>query len=113
MTAADTILADLLASGIEPALTPDGTGIVVPAGRLTATQRAAVKAHKPELIEFLLEAQKTTAYLLQAAMAACDHWNDGPEAREAMRRDVEATPAHLRGDLLEHFKREYGGGHEI
>lgn len=35
----ETILADLIQSGIDPSLTPDKTGIVVPAGRLTDGQR--------------------------------------------------------------------------
>ena len=45
--------------------------------------------------------------LLAAAMRACDHWGDGPEAREQMRRECLETPPHLRADLLEHFRREY------
>ena len=37
----ETILADLIQCGIEPSVTPDKTGIVVPAGKLTEAQRAA------------------------------------------------------------------------
>lgn len=37
---------------------------------------------------------------LQAARRRCDDMQDGPEAREAMKRDVLATPAELLPDLL-------------
>lgn len=42
-------------------------------------------------------------------MRACDAWGDGPEAREAMRRECMETPEHLRADLLAHFRASYGG----
>ncbi len=45
--------------------------------------------------------------LLDAAMLVCDHWQDGPEARDRMRQDVIQTPPHLRADLLAHFQRAY------
>ncbi|AEB82849.1 hypothetical protein [Alicycliphilus denitrificans] len=106
---AEAILADLLACGITPALTPDGAGIVVPAGRLTGEQRAAVRDHKPELIERIREAARLTEALLAATMRACDAHGDGEQAREQMRQDVLATPPHLRADLLDHFKQTYGG----
>lgn len=48
--------------------------------------------------------------LLKAAMHACDHHGDGPEARAEMSRACLATPKHLRADLLEHFLMTYGGG---
>ena len=64
----ETILADLLASGIEPSVTPDQTGIVVPAGKLSPSQRAAVLTHKPDLIAYLLESSRITVQLLEAAM---------------------------------------------
>lgn len=47
--------------------------------------------------------------LLQAAMRACDAWQDGPEAREQMRRDCIDTPPHLRADLRDHFNQTYPG----
>ena len=56
---------------------------------------------KPDLSDPVLKA------LLAAAMLACDFWKDGPEAREQMRRDVEATPEHLRADLLDYFLQSY------
>lgn len=100
---AQTILADLLVSGIEPGLTDDKTGIVVPAGRLTPAQRQAVLAHKSELIEHLVESSRLTDRLLSAAMRRCDDFNDSEAARQDMRQDVLATPPHLRQDLLDHF----------
>jgi hypothetical protein len=45
--------------------------------------------------------------LIEAAMRACDHFGDGNEAREQMRADCEATPPHLRSDLLDHFRQTY------
>ena len=38
--------------------------------------------------------------VLQAARCRCDDMQDGPDAREHMRRDVMATPAKLLPDLL-------------
>ena len=99
----ETILADLLASGIEPGVTPDHTGIVVPAGKLTPAQRAAVLAHKPDLIAYLLESSRITVQLLESAMRRCDRFNDSEKARQDMREQVLETPPHLRQDLLEHF----------
>ena len=45
--------------------------------------------------------------LIEAAMRACDHHGDGPEAREQMRQDCTDTPVHLRADLLAHFTEQY------
>lgn len=104
---ADAILADLLACGITPAVTADGAGIVVPAGRLTGAQRAAVRDHKPELIERIREAARLTTELLEAAMRACDAHGDDSAAREQMRQDVMDTPPNLRADLLDHFRQNY------
>lgn len=47
--------------------------------------------------------------LLKAAMRACDHHGDGPEARAEMSRQCLTTPKHLRADLLDHFLTAYGG----
>ena len=99
----ETILADLLESGIEPRVPPDKTGIVVPAGKLSPAQRAAVLAHKPDLIAFLLESSRITVQLLESAMRRCDRFNDSEKARQDMRKQVLETPPHLRQDLLEHF----------
>ncbi|WP_332747550.1 hypothetical protein [Hydrogenophaga sp.] len=46
--------------------------------------------------------------LLKAAMRACAHHGDGPEARAEMSRECLATPKHLRADLLAHFDQSYG-----
>ncbi len=103
----EAILSDLIECGIEPTLTPDETGIEVPAGRLADTQRAAIRAHKAELIACIQESARITVELLTAAMRACDHWGDGPEAREQMRQQCMEVPPHQRQDLLEHLQRQY------
>ncbi len=99
----------------------DATGSATPAqpqGRQHATGTATPMQHPSETSATLaapscatvaseLTAQRTMKKLLAAAMRACDHWGDGPEAREQMRRECLETPPHLRADLLEHFRREY------
>ena len=107
MSTAESILAELLEHGITPKLTPDGTGIEVPAGRLTDAQRQAIRSCKAELIACIQESARLAAELLGAAMRACDHWRDGPEAREQMKKEVMETPPHLRADLLDHFRQNY------
>ena len=67
---AETILSELIESGIEPAVTPDGTGIEVPAGKLTDAQRAAILGTKTELIACIQESARLTSELLIAAMRA-------------------------------------------
>ena len=104
----EAILADLIACGIEPGVTPDKTGIVVPAGRLTDTQRAAIKAHKSELIAAIMESARVTAQLLEAAMRRCDEFNDSDKARQDMREEILGTPPHLRPDLLDYFLSDPG-----
>ncbi len=99
----ETIFADLIESGIDPGLTPDKTGIVVPAGKLTQKQREAVLEHKATLIQYLIESSRITTRLMVAAMRRCDEFSDSDKAREEMRQDVLATPLHLRKDLLDHF----------
>ncbi|MDU7587916.1 MAG: hypothetical protein E7K47_11090 [Acidovorax sp.] len=100
----EAILADLIACGIEPDVTLDKTGIVVPAGKLTEAQRAAIKAHKSELIACILESARITAELIEAAMRAAAHWKDDPEE---WRRQCLEVPPHQRIDLLDHLQREY------
>ena len=104
---AQAILAELIECGITPGLTPDGAGIEVPAGRLTDAQRAAIKAHKAELIACIQASARMTSELLTTAMRACDAHGDSPEAREQMRRDCLETPPHLRADLLQHLRAAY------
>ena len=100
----ETILADLLASGIEPSVTTDKTGIVVPAGKLTEAQGAAVLGHKPALIACILESARITTELLQTAMRGAAHWKDVPDE---WHRQCMEVPPHHRADLLEHLERHY------
>jgi hypothetical protein len=99
----ETILADLLESGIELGVTPDNTGILVPAGKLSPGQRAAVLAHKLDLISYLLESMSIKAQLLDAALQRCEEFKDIEKHRQDMREQILETPPHLRQDLLEHF----------
>jgi hypothetical protein len=99
----EAILSNLLESGIEPTVTPDQTGIVVPAGKLSQTQRAAVLANKTDLIAYLLETSRVTAKLLATAARRCDQFNDSDQARQDMREQILETPTHLRQDLLTHL----------
>lgn len=101
---AQAILAELIQCGIEPAVTSDGTGIEVPAGRLTDAQRAAIVGHKPELIAAIMESARVTTELLQAAMRAAAHWKDDPAL---WRQQCMEVPPHQRADLLDHLQREY------
>lgn len=100
----EAILADLIQCGIEPSVTPDKTGIVVPAGKLTEAQRAAILGHKPALIACILESARVTTELIEAAMRAAAHWRDDPDE---WRRQCMEVPPHQRADLLEHLQREY------
>lgn len=52
----------------------------------------------------------TADELIEAAMRACDHHGDSPQAREEMKQQCLDTPVHLRADLLAHFTREYPKG---
>lgn len=104
---AQAIFQELLECGIDLDLMPDGKHLSVPANCLTQMQRDRVKAHRQDLIALLSQSRQITEELLVAAMRACDHWGDSPEAREQMRIDCLKTPAHLRVDLLAHFKANY------
>lgn len=107
---AETILFELLECGITPSVTPDGDGIEVDAGLLNDAQRAAIRANKYELIACIQDAARITTELMNAAMRACDHWRDSPQAREQMRREIlEARPEH-RQELLRMFKTDYPQG---
>ncbi|MBH1979401.1 MAG: hypothetical protein I8H67_13705 [Comamonadaceae bacterium] len=86
----------------------DGAELVLkPAAKLTPELRALLVEHKPELLELIHQADTLTAELLTRAMAVCDRHGDGTQARADMRADIESTPAHLRADLLEHFRRSH------
>ena len=103
---ATAILTDLMRAGIEVRL-KDATHLAVPAGSLTPEQRALLLSHRDELIAYLIDARNTTAALINAAMQTCDVHGDSESARQQMRRDVEATPPHLRADLLDHLTSQY------
>ncbi len=105
---AEVVLADLLARGIEPSLTADETGIVLPISSIDLATRQVILNCKPELIERIRESARVTSKLLVAAMQACDAHRDDQAARQVMRDDVLATPPELRVELLEHFTRTYG-----
>lgn len=86
----------------------DGKRITAyPVDCLTDDLRGLIRANKPALIGLLTDAHNTTAALIDAAMRACDDYGDGESARQQMRQDVEATPPHLRADLLDHFSQTY------
>lgn len=104
---AETILFELLECGITPSVTPDGNGIEVEAGLLNDAQRAAIRAHKYELIACIQDAARITSELMTAAMRACDYWRDSPQAREQMRLDILQTRPEHRQELLKHFESEY------
>ena len=44
--------------------------------------------------------------LMAEGMRICDCYGDNEAAREEMRRDILATPDHLKPDLLEHFQSQ-------
>jgi hypothetical protein len=91
-------------------LRADGADLVVrPAGKLTPELRALLIALKPELLAYLAEAHGTASMLIDAAMRACDHWQDSPETREQMKSEVAEIPPHLRDDLFLHLRNTYGG----
>lgn len=105
MSAAE-VLEELAAAGIEIELKSNGN-LSVPAGALTNEQRAAIKAHRAEIIERVRQAQRLTAALISAAMRACDFWGDSEEARQAMRQDVLSYPPAMRPELLAYFNSRY------
>jgi len=104
---AENILAELLACGITPTVTPDGTGIEVDAGCLTDAQRVSIRAHKPELIVCIQKMARITSELKAAAIRACDYWHDSPKAREQMRLEILETRPEYREELLRMFKADY------
>lgn len=99
----EAIVADLLASGIEPRVTADHSSILVPAGVLSTEQRHALVAHKRDLIDYLQASSRLTVLLLEAAMRRCEQFNDTEEACQNMREQILETPLHLRRELLEYF----------
>ena len=49
----------------------------------------------------------TVTALLNAAMRACDYWDDGEAAKQAMREQCLSVPEHQRKELTEHFLKAY------
>jgi hypothetical protein len=98
-----SLIQDLEAQGVWLKLSGDGANLVVPAGSLSSEQRATVLSHKAEILEFLVDARKTTTALVKAAMQVCARHNDSDVAREEMRQDCLKLPPHLQQDLLDHF----------
>lgn len=106
MTPAD-ILRQTFDAGVEVSIAPSGNLFVQPVERLTAELRVLLIEHKPALLAYLHEVEAMTADLIAAAMRCSDHHADSDLARAQMRADIEATPPHLRADLLEHFRQAY------
>ncbi len=55
------------------------------------------------MLDGVIDSSRLTARLMAAAMRRCDHFGDSEAAREAMRRDVLATPLRLQQELLDYF----------
>lgn len=103
----NSILKRLWSAGVHLELAGNDRLFAKPADRMTDELRGLCRDHKAELIDFLQQAEATAQALIGAAMRACDAWNDSPESREQMRREVLETPPHQRADLLEHFRSAY------
>ena len=104
---AEAIVKRLWSEGVSLQLARDGRLFARPSDRLTNELRALCRDHKAELIDFMQQAECTAQALIDAAMHACDVWNDTEKARDQMRRDCLETPPHLRSDLLDYFKSAY------
>ena len=74
----------------------------VPPGALLAKQQGVSSVSSVGVMT-IFGNRLLAADLMAAAMRRCDHFNDSEVAREAMRQDVLATPAHLQQDLLDYF----------
>jgi len=102
-----SILKALWAVGVRLELASDGRLFAKPSDRLTDELRGLCREHKAELIDFLHQAEATAHAVIDAAMHACDTWQDNEQDRDQMRRDCLETPPHLRADLLEHLQKSY------
>lgn len=87
--------------------------MVGPRELIEPEMRALLKAHKPDLMQYLAEAEQTAEELATAALAVCTHWNDTEAARRQMLADCAAVPPHQRRELLDHLRGAYGGAREI
>jgi len=116
------VLKEVSRVGLILRLTSEGVINAKPVDRLTPALRYLLKAHKAELAAILNQQthlkheepkvvpteDELDDQLLEAAMRACDFWNDGIGARAEMVADIKATPQHLRQNLVEHFLNAYG-----
>lgn len=78
----------------------------VPSGRIYEFQRG-VSSVSSVGVTGIFENCISAEELIEAAMRACDHWGDSPQARDDMRRQCKEIPVHLRGELMEHFRTSY------
>ncbi|MGR4870095.1 hypothetical protein ACIPRI_14675 [Variovorax sp. LARHSF232] len=105
---ASTVLSVLWGHGFTVELGPGGKLLVSPSSTLHDSLRELLRAHKPEIVSILADVQRKAAAqaddLMRAAMRCCDAHGDGPEGRAEMLADIQATPLHLRADLLDHFR---------
>ena len=108
MTAPADVLREVSRAGIRVSIAESGNLYIEPLAALTPELRELLVGHKPEVLAFLHEAERTAVLLVQAAMRACDTWHDSPEARAVMRAEVLATPPEQQAELLEHFQEQYG-----
>ncbi len=114
-------LADLIKKGslqsfaTATAATPATHGVVegvtvatVATVAVANSQKQVVPVTPCKPLEWLIGAKPidpavVAARLHETAMRVCDHYGDGPEARNAMAQSIRETPEHLRADLLEHY----------
>ena len=104
MTAA-ALLCDLWQCGLYPQAANDGQHLLVPAGKLSNTQRDQLAMHKAQVLEVITNPLADA--LMAAAMRACDHYRDSPQARAQMRLEILETKPEHRRELLDHFNAEY------
>ena len=86
----------------------DGRLMATPNGQIDGELRDELRAHKEEVVDFLTASESTRREVLSLARVACEHFQDGPEARLAMKEACLNTPPELLDDLLVHFREEYG-----
>lgn len=108
-------LSETLANPANPANTGLQAYEEVANGWLTlANSEPAISQEPPKLARLAKlaisheSAELLTARVIAAAMKACDAHDDGPAAREQMRREVLTTPPEQQAELLEHFQEQYG-----
>ncbi|MFZ2388455.1 MAG: hypothetical protein WAW69_11715 [Polaromonas sp.] len=102
--APEKILSLLWGHGFHVSLTADDSLKVSPSSTLHPSLRELIRANKAVIVALLVEARKTTSWLIAAAMEVCDRHNDSDAAREEMRQDCLKLAPHLQQDLLDHFQ---------